>query len=336
MRAVLVEQFGPFDQASVEEVPDPVPGPGELLVDLHAAEVNELDLLVITGTSHAKPPLPFSPGKAGAGVVAAVGQGISGLAPGDLVALQVEHGAWAEKVAVPARSCFRLPDGISFNHAAALGLTYQTAWFALRDRARYQPGEVILVLGAAGGVGVAAIQLAKAWGSLVIAGARGGHGAEVARRAGADQVVDLAKPDLGEGLRAAVQAATDGHGADVVIDPVGGEAHAAAMRALAWRGRMVVVAFASGDGPSIEAHDLLTKNIAVSGLQWSDYRERTPDWVQDAQQEIFELYLAGKLEPVIAGTFPLERVADALRMVATGEARGRVILEMGSGDPLPS
>jgi len=239
MKAVWVRKFAPFETVGTEEVPDPVPGPGEVVVDVVAAEVNYPDILVIEGNYQFKPPLPFSPGKAAAGRVSALGASVDAFALGDAVALQVEYGAYAEKIKVRAENCFKIPPDISFDRAAALGLAYQTAWFALKDRAGFKPGEVVLALGASGGVGMASLQVAKALGArLTIGGVRGKANAELALRRGADHVIELADPDLRDSLRAQVQELTGKHGADIVVDPVGGDAHAAALRALAWCGRM--------------------------------------------------------------------------------------------------
>ena len=329
MKAVLVREFAPFTQVGVAEVDDPVPAPGEIIVDVVAAEANYPDILVIEGKYQIKPPLPFSPGKAAAGRVAAIGEGVGNFSIGDPVAVQVEYGAYAEKVRVRAESCFRMPDGMPFEKAAALGLVYQTAWFALKDRASFKPGESVLVLGASGGIGVASMQLAKAFGAnVVIAGVLGESNAEVARTAGADHVVDLGRSDLKDSLKADVAAATDGRGADVVIDPVGGAANAAALRAMAWRGRLVVIGFASGEIPTIRANYLLVKNIAVAGLQWSDYRDRTPERVVVAQEEIFDLYSRGLIDPVISRTVPLEDFKTALAVLRDGQAQGKIILQV--------
>ena len=331
MRAVVVERFGPLADAVVKEVPDPVPGRGEVVVAVKAAEANFPDIMVIEGTYQVKPPLPFSPGKAAAGVVETVGPGVADLAPGDRVAAQVEYGAFAEKLRAPAATCFPMPERLGFVDGAALGLVYQTAHFALRDRAHFQAGEAVLVLGAAGGVGTASVQLAKAFGAgLVIAGVRGSDDARVARAAGADETVDLGMDDLRSGLREAVRALTGGRGTEVVIDPIGGAAGAAALRAMAWRGRMVVVGFASGEVPTIKANYLLVRNITVSGLQWSDYRDRDPAWVARAQAEIFALAVAGELRPIVTRTFPLEGFAEALALIRDGEARGKLVLTVGA------
>jgi NADPH2:quinone reductase len=330
MKAVIVEDFRPFDQAEVKEVPDPEPAPGEVVIDVRAAEVNYPDLMVIEGRYQNRPPFPFSPGKAAAGVVSALGEGVAGFAPGDRVAVEVEYGAYAEKLRVPAVNCYPLPDGLSFEAGAALGLGYQTAHFSLIEHGRMQPGETVLVLGASGGIGVAALQLAKALGaSVVMAGTRGADGVAIAKKAGADAVIDLAMGDLRNGLRDAVRAATGGKGADIVVDPVGGEAGTAALRALAWCGRLIVVGFASGDIPSFAANYILVKNITVSGLHWSDYRDRDPDLVRRAQEHLYELYRAGKIDPMITGSFPLADYARALTLLHDGTAQGRIVLTVG-------
>jgi NADPH:quinone reductase len=329
MKAVVVREFAPFEQIEVGELADPKPGPGEVVLDVKAAEVNYPDILVITGAYQIKPPLPFSPGKAAAGVISAIGEGVTGFSLGDRVSTQVEYGGFAQKLRAPAVNVFHMPDSVDFANAAALGLVYQTAHFALIERARMQKGEHVLVLGASGGIGVASVQLAKALGAAsVIAGVLGADNAEVAQRCGADTVVDLGAIDLRDGLRDAVRAATGGRGADVVIDPVGGAANAAALRAMAWRGRMVIIGFASGEIPTIKANYLLVKNIEVSGLQWSDYRDRAPDWVRAVQDEIFALHVGGKVNPVISRRFRLEDFKQALSLLRDGQAQGKLVLEV--------
>lgn len=328
MKAVWVTRFGPFEELGLAEVPDPVPGPGEVVLNVAAAEANYPDLLVVEGRYQVKPPLPFSPGKAAAGCIVAVGPGVAGLAVGDRVAAQVEYGAYAQRLLATARSCFPVPESIGFPEAAALGLTYQTAWFALVERARLQAGETVLVLGASGGVGVASVQLAKALGAgAVIAAVRAEPDAAVARAAGADGVVlvggDRPVRDL---LRDGVAALLGGRGADVAVDPVGGAIGAAALRALAWCGRSVVVGFAAGEPPEVRANYLLVKNIAVLGLQWSDYRDRAPDRVAEAQRAIFALHDQGLLRPVIERVLPLASFQDALRALRDGAVQGKLVL----------
>ncbi len=329
MRAVIVEQFGPVDRAVVREVQDPTPGAGEVIVDVRFADTNFPDILVTEGAYQFKPPLPFSPGKAGAGVVAALGDGVTTLAVGERVAFQLEYGAYVEKAVVPAATCYPIPDDMTFETATAISFTNQTAYFALLDRASFQAGDSVLVLGASGAVGLACVELAKAMGAgTVIGGARGPEKAALVKEAGADACVDLTTDNLRDGLRDAVGVVTGGRGVDIVIDPVGGAAQEAAMRALAWRGRLVVVGFASGDIAAIKSNYLLVKNITVSGLQWSDYRDREPAWVARAQQEIFDYCRAGKLRAYIDSKLPLEQFAVALGRIRDGRAQGKILLEV--------
>jgi NADPH2:quinone reductase len=326
MRAVLVRTHGPYDSPRVEDIPDPVPGEREVILEARAIGINYPDLLVIEGKYQTLPPRPFSPGKEMAGVVRAVGAGVAGCKPGDRAMALIEHGAYAEQVRAPENQVFVLPNSMPFSDAAALGLAYQTAHFALLDRGQYRAGETVLVTGATGGVGLAALQVAKALGATVLAAVSGPHRAELARANGADHVIDLSLPDLRESLRDQVRAATDKRGVDVVIELLGGDVFDAAIRALAWRGRMVVVGFASGRIPEVRANYLLIKNIAVSGLQVSDYRDRDPAWMRRVQAELFGLYLAGKIKPHIAATYPLLRFAEALARFGRRDVVGKLIL----------
>lgn len=326
MKAVVVREFGEPSGHRVEEVASPVIGPGDVLIDVAAAAVNYPDLLVMTGKYQVLPPRPFSPGKDAAGVVRAVGANVSDLSPGDRVSAQVEYGAYAAQVAVPARQVHRIPQEMSFVDAAAMGLVYQTAYFALVDRGGFRHGETVLVNGAAGGVGLAAVQIAKGLGGKVVAGINLPEQEAVVRRSGADAVVDLAAADLRESLRRYVHAATDGRGADVVIDPVGGDVFDASLRAMVWCGRAVVVGFAAGRIPEIKANYLLLKNISVSGLQWSDYRDRAPERVAEVQQDLMRLYVSGALRPHVMRTYPLAQFADAAAVVAAGKAVGKIVL----------
>jgi NADPH2:quinone reductase len=328
MRAVVMDAFGRPEDAVLRDLPSPAPGPGEVLVRTRAAGVNYPDLLVMEGSYQHKPPLPFTPGKELAGEIAAVGEGVTRWTVGDRVMAQVEYGAFAEAVVAGAEQCFPLPAGMAFTDAAAMGLVYQTAWFALLDRGGFQPGETVLILGATGGVGLAAVQLVKALGGVALAGVSTMSKAEAARGAGADSVIDLSVENLRDGLRAQVHTATQGRGADVCIDPLGGDAFDAAMRVLAWCGRMVVVGFATGRIPVIKANYLLVKNIAVSGLQWSDYRDRTPDRMAEAQAAIFRLHTEGKLSANVMQTFPLERMAEAVAVIRDRKVVGKVVLSV--------
>jgi NADPH2:quinone reductase len=327
MKAVVVTEFGPFQNAAIQDLASPKPGPGEVVVDLHAIEVNYPDILVMEGNYQVKPPLPFSPGKAGAGVISATGEGVSMFKVGDHVSLQAEYGTYAEQITACSGNCHLMPSNMPFDVGAALGLVYQTAHFALIDRAAMISGETVLVLGASGGVGAASVQLARALGAgNVIGGVKSMNNAELAKAAGCADVIDLGMDNLRDGLRDRVRAITGGQGVDIVIDPVGGAVTDAALRALAWRGRLVVVGFAAGEIPTIRTNYLLVKNISVSGLQWSDYRERDPAWVQTVQQEIFDLWSEGKLSPQIAATLPMAQFAEALTRLKAGEAHGKIIL----------
>jgi NADPH2:quinone reductase len=320
MKAVIVRAFMPFDQAEYGDLPDPTPAAQEVVVDLSASDVNYPDILYIEGRYQKKPVLPFVPGLAGAGRVSALGSGVQGLQIGQRVMVLPQHGTYAEKIALPAAFCFPIPDAMSFEIAAAFGLVYQTAWFALMDRGGFAPGDRVLVLGASGGVGSAAVQIAKAMGAgTVIAATRGAA-------PGADVVVDTGAGNLREDLRAAVMSATEGHGADIVIDPVGGEISAAALRAMAWCGRLVILGFAAGAIPQISAGYLLVKNISVSGLQWTDYRARKLDLVHQAQSQMFDIWEQGKLSPQIQRTLPLARFAEALADLQAARVSGKIIL----------
>src|SRR5258707_2906069 len=240
MRAAVITHFGDIGGVTAGEFPDPVAAAGQVLVEIHAAPVNFVDLLVIGGKYQFLPALPFVPGKGPAGVVVALGPGVSNPKVGDRVLAMAEQGGYAEKVAVRSDQCYRLPDRMSFTEAASMSLAYDTSWFALRDRARLRPGETVLVLGASGAVGLASVQLAKAMGARVLGGISRPERAGSVLEAGADAMVDLSGEDLHQTLRERVTTVNGGQLADVIIDPLGGDVFAAAIRALAWRGRLIV------------------------------------------------------------------------------------------------
>jgi NADPH2:quinone reductase len=326
MRAVVVGEFGPIESHAVGELPDPLPQAGEVLVTISASAVNFVDILVVTGQYQFLPKRPFAPGKLPAGVVSKLGPGVTTLKVGDRVLALAEQGGYAESVSVPADQCFPLPPSMSFLEAAAMALVFDTSWFALRERARLRPGESVLVLGATGGVGIAAIQLAKAMQARVLAGVSNPSKAALAIEAGADEIIDLSRSDLRESLREQVYAKNGGKGVDIVIDPVGGDVFDAALRAVAWRGRVVVVGFASGRIPTIKANYLLLKNIEVSGLQVSDYRKRMPEMMAVCIREIFDLFDKGKLKAGPTVTYHLEQFAEAMQSIKERRTRGRIIL----------
>lgn len=326
MRAVIVREHGPLARHRLENVPDPAPGPGEVLIEARAIGVNFPDLMVMQGSYQLLPPRPFSPGKEVAGVVAAIGDGVTRVRVGDHAMALPEYGTYAEKVAVSEAHCFRLPARMPFDEGAVLALAYQTAHFALLERGAYQKGESVLVTGASGGVGLAAVQLAKALGASVIAGVTSKDKGELCRRHGADHVVDLAAADVRESLRQEVRAALGKEGVDIVLDSVGGDAFDAALRVLAWCGRVVAIGFASGRIPEVKAGYLLVKNVSVAGLQWTDYRARAPERVLRVQNELYALYGAGRLKPEITARYPLERFAEALARFEARQVQGKIVL----------
>jgi len=329
MRAVVVHEFGPFEDLAIEEFPKPEPGPQEVLLEVHATAANFVDLLVISGQYQFLPDLPFAPGKLPAGVVVEVGSAVKDCKVGDRVLAMAEHGGYGEFVAVPASQCFKLPDKMSFVDAAAMALVYDTAWFALRDRARYQVGDTVLVLGATGGVGLAAVQLAKAMGAKVLAGVSSWDKTDIARDAGADVVIELSRSNLIDSLREQVFEVTGNRGADIVLDPVGSDIFDAAIRAVAWRGRYVVIGFAAGRIPTIRANYVLLKNIEITGLQISDYRKRMPGQMRACFQEIFGHYNAGKIRPAPTTILPIAQFATALADIRDRRTRGRIVLSHG-------
>ncbi len=326
MKAVIVSEFGDVGATGLGNLPEPLPGPGEVLVDIEAVAVNYVDLLVIAGNYQFRPECPFVPGKAPAGVVAAVGDGVDRFKTGDRVLAMAEQGGYAEQVTLAAGQCYGLPDSMPYADAAAMALVYDTAWVALQDRARVREGEVALILGASGGVGHAALQLARTMGVRTLAGIARPEKAGFVLDAGADAVIDLSVPDLREDLRRQVYDATRGRGADVILDPLGGDIFDAALRALAWRGRLVVIGFAAGRIPVVKANYLLLKNIEVSGLQVSDYRKQTPDLMRECFTDIFSLYEAGKIKPAPVTQVPLDDYRSALIQVRDRSAHGRLVL----------
>jgi NADPH2:quinone reductase len=329
MRAVVVREFGGIEKASLGEMPKPEPKAGEVLIETRAVSVNFVDLVMMSGTYQFKPKLPFVPGKLPVGVVAAVGEGVRNFKPGDHALLLAEQGGFAEFCAMPESQCIKLPPSLPFTEAAAMALVYDTAYFALKDRGRIKPGDSVLVLGATGGVGLAAIQLAKAFGAKVLAAVASKDKEDIVRTAGADAIVDLSAPDLRESLRQQVFALTGNKGADIILDMLGGDAFDAAVRSLAWCGRLVVIGFASGRIPSLKMNYVLVKNIEVSGMQISDYRKRRPADMQAAFAEIYALHAAGKIKPLPTKLYPLEQFASALRDIRDRRVRGRIVLTMG-------
>jgi len=322
MKAVVCKEFGPPDSLRIEELPSPRAGPGEAVISVKAASVNFPDVLIIQNKYQFKPPLPFSPGSELAGVVKEVGAGVAGFKPGDKVIAFTTYGAFAEEVKTEAARLLPLPEGMDFVAGAAFLLTYATSDHALRDRGALRAGETLLVLGAAGGVGLAAIEIGKALGARVIACASSEDKLAVCREHGADATINYATEDL----RERIKALTDGRGVDVVYDPVGGPYSEPAFRSLAWRGRLLVVGFAAGDIPKLPLNLPLLKGASVVGVFWGDFARREPKQFADSVRQLGEWYRQGKLRPHVSQTFPLEKAADALKLMAARQVKGKVVL----------
>ncbi|HLX14159.1 MAG TPA: NADPH:quinone oxidoreductase family protein [Bradyrhizobium sp.] len=325
-RALQIVRHGEPEELALAEVRTPAPGVGEITIDVHAAGVNFPDLLVVRGTYQNLAPLPFSPGKEVAGIVSAVGARATEFQVGDQVLAFVENGGYVEQITVRSSLCHPMPDGLDAADAIGLGLAFQTAHFALFARGQMNPGEIVLVTGATGGVGIATVQLAKACGAVVVAGCMTASKAGFARDHGADHIVMLDGPDLDQRLKAEIAALTGGRGADVVVDNLGGPVFDACLRSLAWCGRIVVVGFAAGAPATLRSNYLLIKNIAAVGLHWSDYRDRTPERVRGAQQEIFALWRQGLLASPVTEALRLDDAALALRRIADRRVRGKIVL----------
>lgn len=328
MRAITARMLGRPENLSIETVPAPVAQAGDVVIAVKAAAVNFPDLLVIAGKYQVRPPLPFSPGKECAGIVQSVGPGVDTPRLGDRVMVQIEYGAFAERAVARAAQCFKMPDSMGFAEAAAIGIAYQTAHFALVDRAGVKPGETVLVTGATGSVGIAAMQLAKTFGCRVFAGLTTMAKSDTAFENGADDIVDLTLASPRDSVRDQVLSLTERRGVDVVIEMVGGEVFEGCLRALAWRGRQVVVGFTSGTIPTLKANYVLLKNIAVSGVNWSDYRDHDPAWVRRVQEEIFALYLAGNIRVPVQASFPMAEFVKAFNVLRDRQVKGKVVLRI--------
>lgn len=322
MRAVVVDRWMPHSELRVSEVPEPPLGPGEVRVETRAAGCNFFDTLICRGKYQVRPDLPFSPGAEVAGVVCELGEGVEGLALGDRVFASKGYGCFAERVAFPAASVYRMPEGMSFEEAAAIPMIYPTSYAALVFRAALRSGETLLVHAAAGGVGLAAVQIGKALGATVIGTAGGAEKLAVAREAGADFAIDYRREDF----VARVEEITEGRGADVIYDSVGGDTFDRSLKCIAWNGRLIVVGFASGEIPSVRANRILLKNIAITGIHWGAYAEKEPERIPETFHALLELYERGGIRPVIYGRYPVERVAEALEALASRKTHGKVVL----------
>ncbi len=324
MKAVLCKEFGGPDKLVVEEIASPTPGEGEVLLRVHACGVNFGDTLIIQGSYQVKPELPFSPGMECAGEIAALGPGVDGHKVGDRVLAMTGHGGFAQEVVVAARLLLPIPDAMSFEHAAAFPVAYGTSHVGLDYRAQLKEGETLLVLGAAGGVGLTAVEIGKAMGATVIAAASSAEKLAVCKQYGADHLIDYSQEDI----RERVKEITGGKGADVIYDPVGGDAFDAAMRSIAWEGRLVVIGFASGRIPEAKANIVLVKNISVVGFFWGSYNLKKPQVVMQSMQTLLQWYTAGKIKPHVSHTLPMAQAGDALQMMIERKSTGKVVLKM--------
>jgi NADPH2:quinone reductase len=323
MKAIVCKAWGLPDTLVVEELPDVIPGPGQVAIDVKAAGVNFPDVLIIQNKYQFKPELPFTPGSELAGIVRAVGEGVTQVKPGDKVIAFVGHGAFAQQVLVPVAGIMPMPPGMDFDTAAAITLTYGTSHHAVVDRAQLKAGETMLVLGAAGGVGLAAIEIGKALGARVIAAASSDEKLEICKEHGADATINYSTEDL----REAIKAATGGKGPDVVYDPVGGIYAEAAVRSLAWRGRYLVIGFANGEIPKLPWNLLLLKGSSLVGVFWGEFAKREPKANAAAMRELMGWLAEGKIKPHISGRYALADTPKALNDLAARKVTGKVVIQ---------
>jgi NADPH:quinone reductase len=322
MKALLCKHYGGPDDLVVEEVADPVPNEGEAVVRVHAVALNFFDTLIIAGKYQTKPAMPFSPGAEFAGVVDGVGPGVTAVKAGDRVLGYLGYGAAREKVTAPVARLVKIPDALDFDRAAGLCVTYGTTLHALKDRSQLRGGETLAVLGASGGVGLAAVELGKVMGARVIACASSDEKLAFVKQHGADEVINYAKDDLKDALRRV----TGGEGADVIYDPVGGPYAEPALRAIAWKGRFLVVGFAAGEIPKIPLNLALLKGCDIVGVFWGAFVERNPEGHRANTKQIMEWCVDGKLSAHVQATYPLHEAATALKALAARKVMGKVVL----------
>lgn len=323
MKAIVCDNYAPVDKLDYREVDDPTPSQGEVVVAIEASGVNFPDGLLVQGLYQAKPPLPLVPGNEFAGVVELLGEGVTGVEVGDrVIGLSSHYGAYAEKISVPAARLMAMPEDMPFADAASLVLAHGTAHHALKQRASMQSGETLVVLGAAGGTGLAAVQIGKAMGARVIAVCSTDEKLAVAKANGADELINYARQDLGDELKRL----TDGKGVDVVYDPVGGEAFTQCARRMAPGGRLLVIGFASGDIPKLSVNLALVKEFAVVGVFWGAFTRRSPSLFSDNMAELFAWYQQSKVSLHIEHRLPLSGAPDALQMVLNRQVTGKLVL----------
>jgi NADPH2:quinone reductase len=323
MRALVCREYGSPDDLVVEERDDPIAGRGEILVDIKAAGLNFPDVLLVGGQYQVKTPPPFIPGHEAAGIVAAVGEGVDRFAVGDRVIITPPTGAFAERCAVPEPLAMPIPEGLDFGQAAGFTITCSTSYHALRQRAELQEGETVVVLGAAGGVGITAVEIAKALGARVIAAASTDEKLEFAKSAGADETVNYGETSLKEAVREIT-----GAGADVVYDPVGGEIGEQALRAIARGGRYLIIGFASGTIPNFPANLLLLKEACAMGVWWGPWAMRNPELQAQNLEAMAGMIASGKLRPRVTGSYSLDEFSEAFRAITARRVLGKVVFHM--------
>ncbi|MES2047127.1 MAG: NADPH:quinone oxidoreductase family protein [Pseudomonadota bacterium] len=323
MKAILCENWGLPDTLVIAELADVIPGLGQIAIDVKAAGVNFPDVLIIQNKYQFKPDLPFTPGSELSGVVRALGDGVTNAKVGDKVIAFIGHGAFAQQVLVPANAIIPMPPGMDFDTAAAITLTYGTSHHAVVDRAQLKAGETMLVLGAAGGVGLAAIEIGKALGARVIAAASTDEKLDICREHGADACINYSTEDL----REAIKAATNGKGPDVIYDPVGGIYAEPAFRSIAWRGRYLVVGFANGEIPKLPLNLTLLKGASLVGVFWGEFAKREPKANLLAMRELMTWLAEGKIKPHISGRYALKDTASALNDLAARKVTGKIVIQ---------
>ena len=323
MRAILCKELGPANTLVIDDIPSPEPGKGQVKVRVKAAGLNFPDTLIIEGKYQIKPELPFSPGGEMAGEVLAVGDGVQRFKPGQRVMGLTGYGAFAEEILVPENQLIPVPDGMNDHTAAAFSMVYGTSYHALKQRANIQPGETLLVLGASGGVGLAAVELGKAMGATVIACASSEEKLAVAKEAGADDLINYAEEDLKDALKQRYP-----KGVDVIYDPVGDKFTEAAIRNMAWNGRLLIVGFAAGDIPKIPANLALLKGCSIIGVFWGAFTQKEPQTNIQNIMELMQLFNQGKINPRISQVFPFEEYEQALAALTSRTAKGKVVLDI--------
>ncbi len=324
MQAVLCKSYGPPENLTLEQVDDPSPAAGQVLIDVYSAGLNFPDTLQIAGKYQFQPPFPFTPGAEVAGKIAEVGDGVTSFQPGDRVMALPGIGGMAERVVADQGAVDAIPDAMDFDTAACFGLVYGTSYHALRQRAQLQPGETLLVLGAGGGVGLAAVEIGKAFGARVIAAAGSDQKLSIAKQHGADELLNYNDGSLKDN----VKDLTGGKGADVIYDPVGGDLFDQCTRCINWNGRILVVGFTSGRIPQYPINLALLKGCQLVGVFWGEFRKREPEVYSQNCAELFELYQTQKIKPLISQVFPLDQYADALNVFLERKAIGKIALHL--------